>query len=413
VGTRNDDISLILAKAKKQGFLPDVKDEEVDILSAEARNMFNSDLSIGNVISKKGALGNGFVSLGDSQTIGAAFDTGVQAAIGPSWPAYAAWGTGQKLRLIRNAGIAGNRSDQMLARFDTDVAPYNPSIVTLLAGANDISQNIALSVFQDNIKQIVDKITSINAVPVLCTILPRTPSATYGARVSQWNAWLKAYALTNGIAIIDFNSILTDPTTGAILFDSGDGLHPSQAGYQAMGDYAASVLKPLLREWNPILPVSNVDPNNLLANGLMITDTTPADGRADGWSTYGSGVTYTLEAGVSPVLGNWQKCVNTVAGAGITKSVSTGWSVGDKVAFIGRFDTDGASFIAQILATSAAGGPYLRTVGTITTAVRNGVFYGEFIVPAGTTALETRITGGIGTHKLAQFGLYNLTALGL
>jgi lysophospholipase L1-like esterase len=45
VGTRNDDISLILAKAKKQGFLPDVKDEEVDILTAEARNIFTDDPS--------------------------------------------------------------------------------------------------------------------------------------------------------------------------------------------------------------------------------------------------------------------------------------------------------------------------------------------------------------------------------
>jgi hypothetical protein len=43
VGTRNDDISLILAKAKKQGFLPDVSDSEVAILSTEAQNLFGSD----------------------------------------------------------------------------------------------------------------------------------------------------------------------------------------------------------------------------------------------------------------------------------------------------------------------------------------------------------------------------------
>jgi lysophospholipase L1-like esterase len=43
VGTRNDDISLILAKAKKQGFLPDVSDSEVDMLEIEARKMFGSD----------------------------------------------------------------------------------------------------------------------------------------------------------------------------------------------------------------------------------------------------------------------------------------------------------------------------------------------------------------------------------
>jgi hypothetical protein len=45
VGTRNDDISLILAKAKKQGFLPDVSDSEVSILRVEAKKLFGSDVT--------------------------------------------------------------------------------------------------------------------------------------------------------------------------------------------------------------------------------------------------------------------------------------------------------------------------------------------------------------------------------
>lgn len=359
----------------------------------------------------RSSLGNGLVALGDSMTIGAEFRTATQEAVGPSWPAYASWATQLKLRLLRNAGVSGNRSDEMLARFDSDVVPYAPSVVTILAGSNDISQNRTLASFQANIRGIVARTLAIGAVPVLVTILPRTPSATYGQRVSQWNAWLKSYALTKGFALLDFNTLMTNPADGALLYDSGDGLHPTQAGYKVMGDYAATILKPLLREWTPVLPVSNVDPNNLLANALLLTDTTPTDGRADGYSTYGSGATYTLEAGVSPVLGNWQKWVNTVAGGGITKSVTTGWAVGDRIAFTGRFDTDGATYIAQMLATGTTN--YVRAVGSITTAVRDGAFYGELVVPTGTTALEIRFTGGVGNHKVAQLGMYNLTALGL
>lgn len=41
---RNDDISLILAKAKKQGWLPDVSDVELDILEREAHTIFNGDV---------------------------------------------------------------------------------------------------------------------------------------------------------------------------------------------------------------------------------------------------------------------------------------------------------------------------------------------------------------------------------
>jgi hypothetical protein len=46
VGTRNDDISLILAKAKKQGLFPDVNDSEVNILTKEAKNLFKNDSGI-------------------------------------------------------------------------------------------------------------------------------------------------------------------------------------------------------------------------------------------------------------------------------------------------------------------------------------------------------------------------------
>lgn len=46
MGTRNDDMSLILTKAKKQGFLPDVYDSEVDMLGIEAKKLFADDNTI-------------------------------------------------------------------------------------------------------------------------------------------------------------------------------------------------------------------------------------------------------------------------------------------------------------------------------------------------------------------------------
>jgi hypothetical protein len=44
VAPRNDDISLILTKAKKQGFLPDVSDNELNALEAEARQFNEGDI---------------------------------------------------------------------------------------------------------------------------------------------------------------------------------------------------------------------------------------------------------------------------------------------------------------------------------------------------------------------------------
>lgn len=61
MGTRNDDISLILAKAKKNGFLPDVADSEVDMLQLEASSMFNKDTVISNSVNRRSATGQGAV----------------------------------------------------------------------------------------------------------------------------------------------------------------------------------------------------------------------------------------------------------------------------------------------------------------------------------------------------------------
>jgi lysophospholipase L1-like esterase len=47
MGAKTNDISLMLAKAVKQGFLPEIKDSEIDILSVEAKQLFGKDFAYG------------------------------------------------------------------------------------------------------------------------------------------------------------------------------------------------------------------------------------------------------------------------------------------------------------------------------------------------------------------------------
>lgn len=56
-----------------------------------------------------------------------------------SWATHLALGSGGKLHLIRNAGIGGNTTAQMLARFDSDVMAYLPDggWVGIAGGTND------------------------------------------------------------------------------------------------------------------------------------------------------------------------------------------------------------------------------------------------------------------------------------
>jgi lysophospholipase L1-like esterase len=92
--------------------------------------------------------------------------------------------------MARNAGIPGNTTAQMDARFATDVTPYAAQIdaVFLLAGTND-SGVTALPAWIASMKSIIGKIRALGKQPIMATIprtitsrhgLPRSPSRTHG-----------------------------------------------------------------------------------------------------------------------------------------------------------------------------------------------------------------------------------------
>lgn len=366
--------------------------------------------------------GNRWAALGDSITKGADIPeptTGLWR--GNSWPSHASWITKQQAWMVRNAGVGGDTTAMMIARFAADVAAYSPSVVTIGGGTNDMTAALSFTGYQDNIKTLVRMVRQIRAAPVLCTIPPRTDN-TYWQRIALWNAWLKQYAASEGIAVIDFNALLTDPATGTYIaaYSSGDGVHPSPAGYKAMGQLAATVLSAILPPWQPLLPVHGSDSMNLLSNSMFLVDAN-ADGRGDNWNTTGTttGTVYSLVSGDSAISGNWQKIDNTAGSAnvGITQSRSGGISTGDIIAFCGRFD---ATVDPTISLNFTGTTSYARAVhnpnggSSAVAGAVSGIFYVQKAVPAGCTGLAVNVTAGtLGVVKVAQIGLYNLTALGL
>lgn len=72
-----------------------------------------------------------FVAFGDSLTAG-------YKTPGPSWPARLV-STRTDLHLVRNAGITGDTTADLLARIDRDVYAYQPDLLTIFVGLNDLS----------------------------------------------------------------------------------------------------------------------------------------------------------------------------------------------------------------------------------------------------------------------------------
>jgi lysophospholipase L1-like esterase len=163
---------------------------------------------------------------------------------------------------VLNVGTGGNRllldglGPNALARFNRDVlAQAGASYVIVLEGVNDLGTSTrAAEISQPDhdalvhrmitaYTQMIESAHAHNLKILGATITPYGASGYYHpspqseADRQAINQWIRTPGHFD--AIIDFDQLLCDPAHPAKLlplYDSGDGLHPSVAGYKAMGD---------------------------------------------------------------------------------------------------------------------------------------------------------------------------------
>src|SRR3954471_17663075 len=74
---------------------------------------------------------------------------------------------------FRNSGIGGNRSGNVLARFDYDVAAWKPTVVSVELGMNDVnggSDNPAGYI--KGMRELTKRIRDVGAQPILISSSP-------------------------------------------------------------------------------------------------------------------------------------------------------------------------------------------------------------------------------------------------
>jgi lysophospholipase L1-like esterase len=151
-------------------------------------------------------------------------------------------------------GFSGQTTPQMLVRMTPDVIDLNPGAVHIMAGTNDIAGNtgpMTPEMTRDNIRAITD-IARRHRLKILVASIP--PAAEFPWRVgletrqpiAQLNAWLKCYALEIGATYIDYHAVLAHPSGAMRTGLAYDGVHPTEAGYDAMIGMVEPVLKRVL-----------------------------------------------------------------------------------------------------------------------------------------------------------------------
>lgn len=210
------------------------------------------------------------VTLGDSITDGA-----IDPVSGDrGWPGALARRVAASRIAVVNAGIGGNRlldgppmfGAAALARFDRDVLSV-PGITDLivLEGINDIGQSGPGAMLGETplmdpraliaaLSQLIDRAHERGLMVYGGTLLPFAGAQYYSVARDTVRAAVNAWIRGSGRfdAVIDFDAALrqtNDPLRLRSEFDSGDHLHPSAAGYRAMG---ALIDQRLFRRARPV-----------------------------------------------------------------------------------------------------------------------------------------------------------------
>ena len=171
---------------------------------------------------------------------------------------------GKKIGVL-DAGIGGNRilhdaianvrfGVNALARFDSDVlAQPGIKYLILLEGINDLghagtsapaSETVSSDDLIAGMKQMIErahekgiKVFGATITPFEGTVFPGYFSAEKEVKRKAVNEWIRNGKAFDGV--IDFEKAVRDPRTPDHIlaaYDGGDRLHPSDAGYKAMGE---------------------------------------------------------------------------------------------------------------------------------------------------------------------------------
>ena len=151
---------------------------------------------------------------------------------------------------VINQGVNGERSDQVLARFDRDVVAQKPAAVVIIAGVNDVYQGRPVQHVVEQLRTMYDRANGAGVPVVAGTIIPyNTATPEQNARMHEINRWIRTTADQDpAVAFVDTRAAAAAAGNIDRLFDSPDELHPSAAGYRRMADAILPVLRSVLRE---------------------------------------------------------------------------------------------------------------------------------------------------------------------
>lgn len=323
------------------------------------------------------------------------------------------------MRFVRNSGIGGNKVEEMLARFDRDVLQYQPDVMIIMPGTNNLItglDNAGYAFVMNTIETMV--VQALQAgIAVFLVTPPVNGIHQLEPRIAM--PWYHDLADYYGLPILNTYNITCDPLTG--MYKDGwspDQVHPNKIGMTAIGLAAA---KMLAHPWNyirrPYLASYAQELgglSNMFYNGSFARQFVP--GTPDNWALGASGGNFTQNARYpfSGVQGVITKTGDTggeylLFGTGLTD----GFAPGDVLTFSGHVVTSGQADGVEGFTLG------IQFEGSGDNAIPLGhlpyntefLFSQEIIVPANPGQMTpTLFALNDGVYQVSNFTLTNKTA---
>jgi lysophospholipase L1-like esterase len=321
---------------------------------------------------------NTFVPIGDSVVANCANTTASGGGSAPdvlyvdnrSWIDWCQQALNQSLTQLSNAGVAGQTTAQILARFQNDVVALKPSYVFIHCGVNDIqaagvgSEAAAATTAMANIAAMCVQAKAAGIRVVLFTTLTSGSGAGQlgtGTRLQamiQLQQAIAAYARDNSnIILCDWAGLYSTAATGySLSLLTGDGTHPATQGASRLGQYLATVLTPYVNRVD-LLPNSAAETTNK-AKAPMATGT--GGTLSVGTGSLATSMILEIDSGVGQTVaaskvartdnlpGEWQQLAFSAGKSKVRLVDDTlanlGFAVGDRIQFGVEFQTDSSGW---------------------------------------------------------------------
>ncbi len=179
-----------------------------------------------------------YVAIGDSLTAGVG-----ASSVSSSLPALLA----EKLTAqngaqvsVKNLGMPGATSLSLVTKSILDLSQYDPQLVTIFIGTNDVHNFVPLDVFKTNLLTVVNAIKQTTKADIYLINIPYLGATDlvfppydvyFKAQLRQYNTVIDEVSQETNVNLIDLYTASEKPLRADPRLYSIDRFHPSDSGY--------------------------------------------------------------------------------------------------------------------------------------------------------------------------------------